>query len=309
MSVAEEFGPIRYYRLTRRIAGRAVLSTGVYRLGEILIDTGAPHLLGDLEAALAEPVRHVLLTHHHEDHVGGAAAVARRFGLRPRIHPLGIDLVSRSPLLPLYRRVVWGTPRPVEAEPLGEWFETGRYRFQVIHTPGHAPDHVALYEPTQDWLFVGDLYLGDRVRLAFAYENMTEIIASLRRLLAIPDCVMFCQHTGPHAGHQHRLGRKLDHLLGLQQRAVMHFEEGCSIAEITRRLGIEDRALRWFSRGEFCGRNLVAALLRDAGKLAAPGTPEERPPAAPASSGSGSDGAPGDERDGDSQRLGGGSER
>lgn len=267
MSATQEFGPVRYYRLTRRILGQPVLSTGVYRIGGILIDTGAPHLHSQLEAALAEPVRHVVLTHHHEDHVGGAALVAARFGVTPRIHPAGIKLVTASPRLPLYRRIVWGTPEPVRVEPLGDLFETERYRFRVIHTPGHAPDHVALHEPSQDWLFVGDLYLGERIRLAFAYENVSEIIASLRRLLAIPDCVMFCQHTGPHAGHQHRLGRKLDFLLGLQQRAVMHYEEGCSIGEITRRLGIEDRALRWFSRGEFCGRNLVRGLLQDAGKL------------------------------------------
>ena len=85
--------------------------------------------------------------------------------------------------------------------------------------------------------------------------------------MAIPDCVMFCHHTGYHAGHQHRLGRRLDFLLGLQQKAVMHHEEGLSIAEITKKVGIRDTFLRLVSGNDYSGRNLIAGLLRDAGKI------------------------------------------
>lgn len=265
---SEKFGPVTYFQIPRGIPGREFIRVGIYSVGGLLIDTGPASAHKPVGALLETlDVEQVVLTHHHEDHVGNAAAAAGRSGSAPLIHPLGVDLVARAPDLPLYRKIVWGTPEPVFARPLGEFLETDRFRFRVIHTPGHAVDHVALHEPDQDWLFTGDLYLGDRIRQAFAYEDIGTMIGSLRLLLAIPDCVLFCQHSGYHAGHQHRLGRKLDFLLGLQQRAVMHHEEGCSIGEITRRLEIRDWKWRVASRGEWSGRHLVRGLLRDAGKL------------------------------------------
>lgn len=264
----QDFGPVRYYQVDRSIAGRHIISTGVYRIGDLLIDTGPPRCHSFIRQVLEDgPVRHLVLTHHHEDHIGNAALVAERCGSTPRIHPLGVPLVARAPTLPLYRRVVWGTPEPLRARELGEWVETDRYRFRVIHTPGHAVDHVALHEPDQDWLFCGDLYLGDRQRFAFGDEDVGALIGSLRALLAISDCQMYCQHSGFHRSHQQRLGRKLDFLLGLRDRAVVHFEEGQTLGEITRALGIHDRFYRFVSGGDWSGRNLVRGLLRDAGKI------------------------------------------
>lgn len=264
----EDFGPVQYSHLTRTIAGRRVISTGLYRIDDLLIDTGPVHSRPQVQQALAgATVTQIVLTHHHEDHVGNAATLGAKYGCTPRIHALGIPLVARTPQLPTYRRLVWGTPAPVTAEPLGEWLETERYRFRIVHTPGHAVDHVALHEPSQDWLFSGDLYLGDRIPRGFRSDDLSQLIASLRTLLAIPDCMLFCNHSGYHAGHQHRLGRKLDFLLGIQQKAIVHFEEGRSIGEIARALGLSDNFYRFLSGGEWSGRNLVRGLLRDAGKI------------------------------------------
>ena len=217
----EDFGPVRFYEFTRRIAGRPIMRVGVYRVGDLLIDTGPAHAAGEIDEILADgPVNHLALTHHHEDHVGNAAAVAGQTGLTPQIHEAGIALVAEDVDVPFYRRAVWGAAPGFRAEPLGDELHTDRFRFRVIHTPGHAVDHVALHEPDQEWLFVGDLYLTDRPRYAFRYDDIGQIIASIRSLLAIPDCVLFCQHSGYHASHQHKLGRKLDALLGLRQKAV-----------------------------------------------------------------------------------------
>jgi len=261
----EDFGPVRFYEYTRTLAGRRVMRVGVYRVGDLLIDSG-PARGGDLVDRLAGdgPVRDLVLTHHHEDHAGNAATLAARTGCRVHVHAAGKALVESPVPIPLYRRLFWGAAKSVAVEILGDEIAGDRFNFRVIHTPGHAPDHVALHEPQQEWLFVGDLYLTDRPRTACAYDDIGAIIDSLRKLLALPDCIMFCQHTGYHAGHQHRLGRKLDALLGMQQRAVMHRDEGRDIGEIVRAMELGDGMLPWLTQGEISAHHLVAGLLRHA---------------------------------------------
>lgn len=261
----EDFGPVRFYEYTRAFAGRRLMRVGAYRVGELLVDSGPARASGLVDRILGDgPVRDLVLTHHHEDHAGNAAALSRRSNCRVHVHAAGKALVEAPAAIPLYRRLFWGAAAGTSVEILGETVESDRYCFRVIHTPGHAIDHVALHEPQQEWLFVGDLYLTDRPRTAFLYDDVGTIIDSLRTLLALPDCVMFCQHSGYHAGHQHRLGRKLDALLGLQQRALVHRDEGKDLPEIVRALGLRDGLSRWVTQGELSARHLVAGLLRHA---------------------------------------------
>ena len=176
-----------------------------------------------------------------------------------------LPLVRNPGPIPFYRRVVWGSPEAFEAEPLNEEVRTPSYSFRVIHTPGHAPDHVALYEPAQKWLFAGHLYLATRLRVLRRDEDITGIINSLRLLLELPDCTLFCHHSGPHSSHQKGLAKKLDFLLGLQHKAVVMQDEGHTVDEIVRKLKLEKPWMKFFSRGEFSAANLIGGLLEDAG--------------------------------------------
>ena len=264
----EDHGPVRCYRMTSYLAGRQLLSVAAYVVDGLLIDTGPSACRKAFGEILhREKINRIVLTHHHEDHVGNAAAAAQATGIMPCIHPYGVELAQTPPPLPFYRRITSGVPESVTVAPLRELVQTDSYAFRILHTPGHAVDHVVLHEPEQEWLFAGDLFINEHPRRAFDFENIGELVASLRQVLAMPDCQLFCQHSGHFQSHQHRLGRRLDNLLGLQERAVMHFEEGRSIKEITVALDIRDGFNRLLSRGEWTGRNLVTGLLRDAGKI------------------------------------------
>src|SRR2546426_6221524 len=94
------------------------------------------------------------------------------------------------------RRVAWGPRPPAPAVPLGEGLETSRFRFRVIHTPGHATDHVALFEPERGWLFSGDLYLAPRLRYLRADEDVYAMMDSLRRGVGLAPPVPFFPHPG-----------------------------------------------------------------------------------------------------------------
>lgn len=262
----DQLGDILHYRMGRSVAGRSLLTTGVFLVDGLLVDTGPSHCAREVESILDRHViDQVVLTHHHEDHAGNAALVARRLDVDPLAHEAAGPLLRHPEPLPLYRRLVWGPTAPCATQDLGGELETPHHVFRVLDTPGHAPDHVVLHEPDRRWLFSGDLFITRRPTVMSDDTDVTTLIDSLRRLLKLPDCRMFCQHSGRHDSHQKALGDKLDWLLGLQEKAVMHHEEGRTLRETTRALGLRKSLWRFISRGEFSGENLVRELLRDAG--------------------------------------------
>ncbi len=266
MLVRTDHGPVSYFSLARSWAGRSIMTSGVYFVDGTLIDAGPANAQVEFAAILGRvDAEQLVLTHHHEDHTGNAVFAANHLDRPPLAHSLALPLVRNPKPLPLYRKVTWGVPSAFEAEALGKVVHTREHAFEVIHTPGHTPDHVALYEPNERWLFTGDLYISPRLGVLGRDEDVTASVASMRRLLELPDCTMFCQHSGAHPSHQRSIGAKLDFLLGIQSRATVMHDEGCSMAEIVRRLKLERPAVKWISGGEYCARNLVNGLLQDAG--------------------------------------------
>lgn len=263
---ASEHGAVHYFVLGRSWIGRTPMTCGVYFVDGTLIDTGPANAQVEFAAVLGKvDAEQVVLTHHHEDHAGNAVFAANHLDRAPLAHALALPLLRRPKPLPLYRRIVWGTAPPIAAEALGATLHTREHAFRVIHTPGHAPDHVALYEPERRWLFTGDLYISPRLALMQPDEDAGALVASMRKLMELPDCTLFCQHSGVHKSHQRALGAKLDFLLGVQSRAVTMHHEGRDAAEIVRGLGIEKPFIKLVSRGEMSARNLVDELLREAG--------------------------------------------
>jgi len=110
-------------------------------------------LLARLERRLEDgaTLRGVLLTHHHEDHVGAAVAVARRFGLEARGHARTLD------------RAPDGLPCGAPLED-GDTIELGRapdgspdWRLEALFTPGHAQGHLCFRESRYRALLAGDM--------------------------------------------------------------------------------------------------------------------------------------------------------
>jgi glyoxylase-like metal-dependent hydrolase (beta-lactamase superfamily II) len=234
----------------------------LYAVDDLLIDAGPKNLAGDILAfAARQRLDRVVLTHLHEDHYGTAGDLQTRFNLPVFIHPMSVPLASDPPDFPDYRKVSWGVPDPFIAKPLGSTVETERYRFQVIETPGHADDHIVLYEPNQGWLFSGDLYLAPKIRIVMRQESMPVLMESLRRVLKLDFDTIFCGHAGVVPGGKHLLQQKLNHLEELQATVLDLYHKGWNLRQITRHLFPRRPPIYYRSRGEWSSIHIVRTLL------------------------------------------------
>ncbi len=148
-------------------------------------------------------VRHVLVTHHHADHVGSLAAIKDAGGAETYVHPLDAPIVAGEKPRPaanrasvtgrllgrIIMRLPANKPAPVPADheindgdelPIG-----GGVR--VIHTPGHTAGHVSfLVEGHGGILFAGDAAANMFSRigkpLLMFTEDMDEAKQSMRKL-------------------------------------------------------------------------------------------------------------------------------
>lgn len=119
----------------------------------------------------------ILLTHHHDDHIGGV----------PKLHAL-------FPQVPIYgpldKRI------PLITHPLqdGDTIDLFSLHFEVINTPGHTSTHISLYESTQKLLFCGDTLFSAGCGRVFD-GTIQQLHQSLQRLKQLPaETNIFCAH-------------------------------------------------------------------------------------------------------------------
>lgn len=158
-----------------RIIAAALLDLGP-DAGLAMVDCGPEgvfdHLVEGIRALGRRPeeVRHLLLTHIHLDHAGGAWRWAREFGTTVYVHPLGAPhLLHPARLVASATRIygdrmgsLWGRIEPVPADRLrtvedDEVLTLGAVRVTALTTPGHAPHHHAWWLAAEGALFAGDV--------------------------------------------------------------------------------------------------------------------------------------------------------
>lgn len=257
-------GDVTQLAMARTVLGRPLYVACAYYVDGLLVDNGPPVTQGELAQLLAQmEVRHAVLTHAHEDHAGANPVLQSR-GITPLAHPLSLDALAHPPHQRPYQWLVWGRHPASSAIPLGEEVRTRAYHFRVIHTPGHSPDHVSLFEERRGWLFGGDLFLSPYVKVMRLDEDPHATIASLRKVLALPMTTLFCAGGRIVEDGHPALQRKLDFMERLRDAARERHARGMPPRRI--RLELLGRETWWpvFTTGHFSKQHLIDALVKNA---------------------------------------------
>jgi hydroxyacylglutathione hydrolase len=145
----------------------------------IVVDPGdAAPVLAMADATGVAPAA-LLLTHHHPDHVGGAA-----------------ELLRRWPSLPVFAPVDDRIEAPCQRVRDGDTVEAGPWRFEVLAVPGHTLSHIAFHG--HGLLFCGDTLFS--LGCGRLFEGTPgQMLASLDRLAALPPPTRVC------CGHEYTL--------------------------------------------------------------------------------------------------------
>lgn len=265
MLVQREYGPVRGFRLCRALMGKGWYYTACYHVDGLMVDSGCAHTVGELLAALeGQQVHTVVNTHAHEDHVAANRALQERHGARVLAHALAVPMLSgqapRPRLFP-YQWVLWGWPQTSRVEEAPEWVETPRHRFQVLHTPGHGPDHICLYEPSEGWLFCGDAYVGGRDRGLRRGYDIWGIIAGIKRMASLEVARLFTGSGSVLDNPRQELLAKVAYLEEKGQEVLHLHAQGWPVGRIRKKQFGKRQQIDYITTGDFTGGHLVRSYL------------------------------------------------
>lgn len=152
-----------------------------------LIDKGA-RVFDCVDPGDAQPVlqfahehqlelRSILITHHHNDHIGGVHQLKQHYP----------SCVIYAPVDPRITLVTVSVTKD-------QMIQVGKHSFQILSNPGHTSSHISYFEPNEQWLFCGDTLFSAGCGRVFD-GTMEQLHQSMLLFKSLPKTTkVFCAH-------------------------------------------------------------------------------------------------------------------
>jgi len=128
-----------------------------------------------------EDLEYIILTHYHYDHVLGVPKLKEETKAKVMIHELDAKFLSF---------------RPDKLLKDNDVIDLGDCSLKVIHTPGHTPGSICLYEPKSKSLFSGDTVFahGGFGRTDLTGGSIKQLIKSIKLLNELDVRILYPGH-------------------------------------------------------------------------------------------------------------------
>ena len=193
--------------------------TNVFIIGlgeaKILVDTGqgVSRFIEELVLTVKR-IQCVIVTHKHQDHVGGIPDLLSAYGNVPVYKYLH---ESDDNFLPLTE---------------GQKFFTEGCSLTILHTPGHTTDSICIYLAEEQAIFTGDLILGTGSTVLSDYS---EYLQSMSKLLQLTPLILYPGHGQPRVSAE-KITFDLNHRQNRQTQILEILVKNMSLAEITEKV-------------------------------------------------------------------------
>lgn len=175
--------------------------------GELLIDAGTGNYFGDMKKeieGLCDPKNIKLLvnTHCHYDHVGGNKKFRDWLKLEVAAHSMDKNSVEtgNGTVAELFGQKyrIMSVDKTLKE---GSIIKTSNFSFEVLHTPGHTPGSICLFDKDKKVLFSGDTLFENNVgRTDLPGGDKEQLMNSLRKLSELNIEYLLPGHGSPKKG-------------------------------------------------------------------------------------------------------------
>ncbi len=189
--IASEIGTNSYLLLAKK---PVIIDPGTYP--DVILNNLKKHIK-------LKELKYIILTHFHYDHTTATPIVKKETNAEVLIHEKDAKFLDFKPDKILKDN---------------EILNLGDIKLKIIHTPGHTPGSICLYEPKSKSLFSGDTVFpfGGVGRTDLIGGNTDEIISSIERLIQLNVKTLYPGHgeiTNKRVNEQIKQSLELIHFL------------------------------------------------------------------------------------------------